>query len=792
MFALKRLFPLQRNVFHHHSFMADYKYYQDEIREGFYIPGMVKRSWAAQMQVLKVIARICRENDIKWFADCGTLIGTVRHAGFIPWDDDLDICMLRDDFERFNRLIKTQLPKEYVVLNEERFADYDNFLTRIVNSDGIDMGKEYLESHEGFPYTAGVDIYPLDYLFEDEQREKERRERTLELWNFFHEMAENKIQLSDNELNEKILSISGIAPDRKLCPGDRIRKTFIQLAKACEERTSRVVLMPMYIPLNNHIYPTEYFEKTIKMPFEHTLINVPAAYDEVLKIEYGNWYVATQKGGIHDYPFFKHQQAILLEEKKAAPYVFWCDKNIIRDYCFGDKNIEIKSARESHRLQCDLVLQLLDSLKTAHGQLRADFKQGGIPDKDMQLLTDCQDAAITIGTAIENENGQNHPTVALLEEYCEKVYRLFEKAGNVFNGDAGSAENADFSVEMSGLEELLDLIIESYLKDGKKKKYVFLPSTIAEWKGMLPRYEQLRQDAGSDTSVIIVPTAFRDHAGNPVGEAKVDEDLFAMLGKTPGLEVTDYRQFDFGHEHPYSFVIADPFDEYESARTVHPFFYSENLSKYCDRLIFCHSYELDEIQSDEPKALENVKRIIKSPGVLFSDIIYVPNENMKKTYLEVLKETDGEVHADYWDEKIKVYEAPCEDARDGMNSEGQSSRKTVLFYVGISDIFVYKEKAFNWIRNTLSVFDESKEKTENIWLMEDEWKDNFSEVFPEGRQMLDEIIETFEKSGGKVTSYEESLAAIREADAFYGSPGYFMNLCVRRKIPVMVRREPEG
>ena len=82
------------------------EYYDNEIREGFFIPGMIKRSYASQMDILKTVAEVCEKHNIKWYADCGTLIGAVRHHGFIPWDDDLDICMLQEDYARFIQIAK--------------------------------------------------------------------------------------------------------------------------------------------------------------------------------------------------------------------------------------------------------------------------------------------------------------------------------------------------------------------------------------------------------------------------------------------------------------------------------------------------------------------------------------------------------------------------------------------------------------------------------------------------------------------------------------------------------------
>ena len=76
-------------------------YLEDEVRDGFYVPSMIKRTWAVELDVLAEVDRICRKHNIKYYAEWGTLLGAVRHGGFIPWDDDLDIAMQRNDYIRF-------------------------------------------------------------------------------------------------------------------------------------------------------------------------------------------------------------------------------------------------------------------------------------------------------------------------------------------------------------------------------------------------------------------------------------------------------------------------------------------------------------------------------------------------------------------------------------------------------------------------------------------------------------------------------------------------------------------
>ena len=82
----------------------DDSYFLGETRDGFYIEPMMKCAWAAQLDFMCVIKQICEKYDIPYFAYYGTLLGTIQHKGFIPWDDDIDLYIPRADYNRMLQL----------------------------------------------------------------------------------------------------------------------------------------------------------------------------------------------------------------------------------------------------------------------------------------------------------------------------------------------------------------------------------------------------------------------------------------------------------------------------------------------------------------------------------------------------------------------------------------------------------------------------------------------------------------------------------------------------------------
>lgn len=115
-----------------------------------------------ELEILKVIDGICKKHDIKYSLYAGTLLGAVRHKGFIPWDDDLDICMSREQYNRFLEVWSSESPKGYLLQNKDNIPTFTQSFSKIRkdNTTFFQDGEIAGDYHMGI----FVDIFPIDRM----------------------------------------------------------------------------------------------------------------------------------------------------------------------------------------------------------------------------------------------------------------------------------------------------------------------------------------------------------------------------------------------------------------------------------------------------------------------------------------------------------------------------------------------------------------------------------------------------------------------------------------------------
>lgn len=290
-------------------------YFQDEYRCDFLVPEMMKRAWAAELELLQLVIDICERHNLQYFAEFGTLLGAIRHHGFIPWDDDIDILLKRSDYNKLLQVLPQELPDGitlggmYSPLKEFRDTT-SSFQAQVATIPSYWSFPDFLKRFHGFPYRAiGIDIFPLDGLPKDP-----------EILNFQKLVIKSIIALlrdwetfSPEESEKMLIDIE------KLCnvkiPRDETIKVYLyRLADSIssmysEDECDYIAFYPEIIRYDYIYYQKEWYDEAIYVPFETMEIAVPKHYHEVLSRVYGN-YATPRKwtGCTHDYPFYGDQE----------------------------------------------------------------------------------------------------------------------------------------------------------------------------------------------------------------------------------------------------------------------------------------------------------------------------------------------------------------------------------------------------------------------------------------------------------------------------------------------------
>ena len=126
------------------------------------IMDQIRKLQLAQLYIMKNIAAICDENNICYYLCGGTLLGAIRHSGFIPWDDDLDITMYRQDLKKLTKIVEEKYSDLFFVQNFQSDKNYARYIPKIRLNGTVQMEEDYVKSdiHQGIY----IDIFPLDHV----------------------------------------------------------------------------------------------------------------------------------------------------------------------------------------------------------------------------------------------------------------------------------------------------------------------------------------------------------------------------------------------------------------------------------------------------------------------------------------------------------------------------------------------------------------------------------------------------------------------------------------------------
>ena len=243
-----------------------------------------EKIWQTEISLLVQLDSVCKKYGLRYYVTNGTLLGTVRHKGFIPWDDDLDVMMPRPDYEKLIALAEKEFKEPYYLhISDADGNYYRNYIRlRDENTTAIPVKDFYHNCSKGI----FVDIFPIDGCPDSKIKQKIQSVKIAVLC----EMANSYVYLNDfkkHKFVRKVLAMMADKVSKKQGYDSFLRKIEDerQIYPYGKQKNVQVILHGDF----PNVFPTEFFESTAIGKFENLEVPMPCEFDKILKIIYGDY-----------------------------------------------------------------------------------------------------------------------------------------------------------------------------------------------------------------------------------------------------------------------------------------------------------------------------------------------------------------------------------------------------------------------------------------------------------------------------------------------------------------------
>lgn len=276
----------------------DESFLKEETRCGFLVTEKRKKIWRTELELLARLDEVCKKYGLSYFAEYGTMLGAVRHHGFVPWDDDIDVMMFREDYMKLQEVAPTEFQEPYFFQNT--YTDLVVWGFSKLRDDRT-TGIEFADMSPDFHQGIFIDIKPFDDVPDGKDFGETILQVQREAWQTVANSQRMRYYVSEGvpfalgtDILEELLNL----PVR-----ERYRE-FEKLNLSYAGMSERVNFIVTAICKGLNSRKREWYRETIDLPFEYTTVPVPAGYDEILKIQYGDYHRFVPGGSLHEHTFF--------------------------------------------------------------------------------------------------------------------------------------------------------------------------------------------------------------------------------------------------------------------------------------------------------------------------------------------------------------------------------------------------------------------------------------------------------------------------------------------------------
>jgi lipopolysaccharide cholinephosphotransferase len=245
----------------------------------------LKDIWAVELDLLRVFLQYCERHGLRCWVEGGTLLGAVRHKGFIPWDDDVDLAMPREDYDRMCRIGNEGLEEPYFLQTAYSDTDYHRGHAQFRRSDTAAIRPS--DCYQPFNQGIFIDIFPLDAAPDDRALVHEHRKRCLKILKLLK--AKNTHCITSGRLTLIF---------RKLKARWMVKKMgWTTIYEKAEEEMRALARMPhtkvgeLTSLGEDKLWDKSIFAETVMLPFENLMVPAPKGWDAFLRVSFGDDYM---------------------------------------------------------------------------------------------------------------------------------------------------------------------------------------------------------------------------------------------------------------------------------------------------------------------------------------------------------------------------------------------------------------------------------------------------------------------------------------------------------------------
>lgn len=441
------------------------------------------------------------------------------------------------------------------------------------------------------------------------------------------------------------------------------------------------------------------------------------------------------------------------------------------------------------KFQRQQLLEIITSLHILHKESADKLEQKEYPTV-RTALSDCQEAAIQMGEAIEKIAGDGTEAVSYLEKYCEKLYQISTQMETI------SAQK--FYKSLEGILIRAENAIAHMLV---RKEVVFLPYKASMWDALESVYLAAKEDEDCDAYVVPIPYYEKNPDGS-FGKMHYEGDEYPEY-----IDIIDYRTYNLEERHPDVIYIHNPYDDWNNVTSLPECYFSRNIRNYTDCLVYIPYFVLDEVSPDSQQEIDGFKHFCFLPGTIYAHKVIVQSESMRRIYIneyiKAAKPLGLPVDRKVIEEKILGLGSPKYDKVQNIRKENlkipedwlkiiekpDGTWKKIIFYnTTINALLHFDEKMLEKIKSVFAFFEAQKEDIALLWRPHPLIESTIKSMRPQLWAGYEKLVSDYQQEGwGIYDNTTDMDRAVILSDAYYGDQSSVVYVYQKTGKPVMIQ-----